>query len=1066
MCKHLVHRLGACVLLFCLGTLDLTAAEHHGQVKFGGLPVPGATITAVQGDKKLVTVTDAQGLYAFPELQDGIWILKVEMLCFSPAVREVEVSAAASGVEWELKLLPLNEINAVTGPPATSVPRPAMPITAAGASARAGEAKKDIAPGKGNSTVKADQAAQAAANSQGRFQRTDLNAVNPGNTAVPANNADSGAFGGQTSDELAQRAADGLLVNGSVNNSATSAFGLFPAFGNVRKGLGSLYNGSLGLILDNSALNARSYSFTGQDTPKPAYNRFTGLAAFGGPLKLPYVKKNGPNIVLNYQWTRNRNATTQPGLMPTLAERGGDFSQVLNAFGQPVRIFDPVTGLQFPDNVIPRDRISRQAKALLELYPQPKFMASGRYNYQIPILSVMHQDSLQLRVSKALNRNNQLSGSFAYQGTRSDNPNLFSFLDKTDTTGLNSSINWRHNFTPRLLLNLGYQYSRSAVQTHPYFENLRNVSGEAGISGNNQEPMNWGPPDLGFSGGITALSDGRAASHRNQTSALSYAMLWSHGRHYLTFGADYRRQQFNDVSQQNPRGTYTFTGAATQAYVNGLPVAGTGSDFANFLLGIPDTLSIAFGNADKYFRASSYDAYLTDDFRISPGLTLNAGLRWEYGSPITELYDRLVNLDIAPGYAAVAPVVANHPIGPLTGETYPDSLLHPDKGAFQPRIGFAWRPFPASSLVIRAGYGIYYNTSVYTTLATQMAQQAPLSKSLSVQNSSQDPLTLANGFNTAPGNTPAAFAVDPHFQVGYAQNWQLSIQRDLPGALVMTAIYLGTKGTRGTQQFLPNTYPMGAANPCPACPTGFAYLTSNGNSTRESGQVQLRRRLQNGITASLQYTYSKALDDAALGGWGPGTSVIAQNWLNPGAEKGLSSFDQRHLVNLQMQYSSGMGVRGGVLMGGWKGRLLKEWTFTGQITAGSGFPLTPIYFAAVKGTGVTGSIRPDATGASPYDAPAGYFLNPAAYTAPAQGNWGNAGRNTIIGPAQFSVNASMGRTFRIKDRVMLDLRIDSANVINHVTFQSWNATVTSSQFGLPTSANPMRNLQITLRARI
>ena len=110
--------------------------------------------------------------------------------------------------------------------------------------------------------------------------------------------------------------------------------------------------------------------------------------------------------------------------------------------------------------------------------------------------------------------------------------------------------------------------------------------------------------------------------------------------------ADFRRQEFNYLAQQNPRGTFTFTGAST------------GSDFADFLLGIPDTSSIAFGNADKYFRQSVYDAYFTDDWRINPAITLNAGVRWEYGAPITEIYGRLVNLDIAPGFSAAAPVLA------------------------------------------------------------------------------------------------------------------------------------------------------------------------------------------------------------------------------------------------------------------------------------------------------------------------------------------------------------------------------------------------------------------------
>src|SRR4051812_10755124 len=210
------------------------------------------------------------------------------------------------------------------------------------------------------------------------------------------------------------------------------------------------------------------------------------------------------------------------------------------------------------------------------------------------------------------------------------------------------------------------------------------------------------------------------------------------------------------------------------------------------------------------------------------------------------------------------------------------------------------------------------------------------------------------------------------------------------------------------------------------CPTGFAYVTSNGNSKREAGQIQVRRRMHNGIAASLQYTYSKAIDDAALGGKGQGTAVIAQDWLNLAGERGLSNFDQRHLLTLQAQYSTGMGVGGGTLLSGWRGALFKEWTFGTQITAGSSLPQNPIFVAAVQGTGVTGSIRPNCTGAAIDAAPSGSFLNPAAVAAPAPGEWGNAGRNSITGPAQFSLDGSLGRTFRLGDRLNADFRIDSS----------------------------------------
>ncbi|HXR79223.1 MAG TPA: carboxypeptidase regulatory-like domain-containing protein, partial [Bryobacteraceae bacterium] len=1009
----------------------LVAAEYHGQVTFGGLPVPGATVTAARDDKKFVTTTNEQGRYSLTDLTDGHWSIEIKMLGFGAIQQDVVIAPGAPAGVWELKMLPLGQI----------------------------KAQMEAAP-----TI-SGAAPIAARESQ------------PQAEAKKASEAES------VQEDLSRRAADGFLINGSVNNAAASPFSQAAAFGNRRTGGRSLYNGGIGITFDNSALNARPFSLTGQDTPKAAYNRMTGLLALGGPLRIPHLLQNGPNVFVGYQWTRNRNATTQSALMPDAAERHGDFSQSLASSGR--QILDPTTGLPFPENRIPANAISPQAQALLRFYPLPNFNSNAGYNYQSPLISSTHEDALQSRFNKNLAMRDQIYGGFAFQSTRTDNPNLFGFLDTTDTLGLNTSVNWYHRFSHRLFLNLGYRFSRFSTHVTPYFENRENVSGLAGISGNNQDPSNWGPPSLVFSSGIAGLSDSQSAFNRNQTGGVSYSMLWNHGAHNFSFGGDFLRQQFNNLSQQDPRGTFTFTGASS------------GVDFADFLIGIPDTSSIAFGNADKYFRESVYDAYFTDDWRISPEFSLNAGIRWEYGAPITELYGRLVNLDIAPGFSAVAPVVANNPVGPLTGQNYPSSLIHPDKNAFEPRIGLAWRPLSGSSLVVRAGYGMYSDMSVYQTIASQMAQQAPLSKSLSVQNSAANPLTLANGFNASPVTTPNTFAIDPNFRVGYAQNWQLAVQRDLPASLQMTATYLGIKGTRGMQEFLPNTFPTGAVNPCQACPAGFAYLSSNGNSTFQAVQFQLRRRLHNGLTGILQYTFSKSIDDdAALGGQaasavpqnnasqstatpvvtggaatpppaatGQQNLMIAQNWLDLSAERSLSTFDQRHLLTVQLQYTTGMGVAGGMLLTGWKGALLKEWTFATEITAGSGLPQTPVYLAPVQGTGVTGTIRPDYTGQPLYASPAGFYLNPAAYSTPVPGQWGNAGRNSITGPAQFTLNASFGRTFRVSDRFNLDFRVDSTNVLNHVTFTTWNTTINSTQFGLPAAANAMRSLQTTLRLR-
>jgi len=733
-----------CCALALLFVKILAAAEHRGQVQFSGLPVPGVTVTATNGDKTLTAITDLQGSYVFPDLSEGIWKFKVEMVGFAAIQQDVAVAPNAPSAQWDLHMLSLNDIQAAPAPaPAAAAAAPSSTPSPSAVPAPAAAPTKTTGKGK---------APPAPTNTQTPFQRAEVNATSSEAAAPPADP-------NQNVSELSQRASDGFLINGTTNNGASSPFALSQAFGNNRRGPPSLYNGNIGVVVDNSSLDARPFSLTGQDTPRPAYNRFTGVASFGGPLKIPHLIRNGPNIFLNYQWTRNRNANTPPGLMPTQAERDGDFSKVLNPLGQPVTVIDPTTGAPFPGNVIPSTRLTpgdHPWLKLLNLYPLPNFDGSTRFNYQIPTVTITHQDSMQSRVNKSLNRKNQIFGTFAFQDTRTGSPSIFNFLDTTDTLGLNANVYWRHQFSPRFFANFGVQYSRQSIRTTPYFANRENISGEAGITGNDQTPVNYGPPTLNFASGISDLTDAQSSFTRNQTAALSYDSLWNHGRHSLSFGADFRRQEFNLLSQQDPRGSFTFTGAATSmggAAGTGATAgtgAATGFDFADFLLGVPDTSSIAFSSKgpDKYFRASNYDAFFTDDWRVSPSFTLNAGVRWEYWTPITELYGRLVNLDIAPYFTAEAPVCATVANGCALASQVglPSSLMRPDRHAFQPRVGFSWRPFPASSMVVRGGYGVYYNTSVYLPIATQMAQQSPLSTSLNVANSPSDPLTLEKGF--------------------------------------------------------------------------------------------------------------------------------------------------------------------------------------------------------------------------------------------------------------------------------------------------------------------------------
>ncbi len=982
-------------------------AVHSGQVTFAGLALPGATVTAVRDNQEAATTSEFDGTYRFEDLPDGAWTIRVEMLGFVTASREL-ILPASNPVTIDLSLLPFDEI-------ARTAVRVATPATAGSAAPVGGDA----------------------------FQRTEVNASGkPAPQAAAAAPPPVDPFG-----DAAMSAADGLLINGSVNNSAASPFAQTAAFGNNRRGPQSLYNWGLGTQLGHSGLDARPYSFAGQQTPRPSYFDVQVMGTFGGPIRIPGVLRNGPVVFLGYQRLNDHNATTESALMPTLAARRGDFSQSASA------VIDPATGLPFAGNQIPEGRISEQALSLLKYYPAPNVDGSGRYNFQAPVVVRTTQDSLQSRATQRLNGANQLSGTLSYQRTTTDTTNLFGFLDSSRVANLDAAVNWSHRFTPLFSLRLRYQHTRLSTDVSPFFAGRVNVSGDAGISGNNQDPENWGPPALVFGNGVAGLGNPQFSAVDDWTHGGGAEAALSKGRHYLTLGGSGRRRHFDVFGQQNARGTFTFTGSVT------------GADFADFLLGIPHSSSIAFGNADKLFRGSAFDAYLNDDWRLSPSLTLNLGVRWEYESPLSEAFGRLVNLEVTPGFTAASPVIAADPIGPITGERYPSSLVQPDWRGLQPRLSLAWRPIAGSSLVIRAGYGIYRNTNVYQSIALALAQQPPLSKTANPENTAETPLTLANGF-VEPADGANTFAVDPTFRVGFAQNWQVSAQRDLPASLTVIATYLGASGNHLMQQFLPNTYPNGAVSPCPACPAGFVYLTSDASSSRHAAQLQLRRRLRNGLTATLQYTLAKATDDAAtLAGTTLNGAVIAQDWLALDDERAPSAFDQRHLVTAQFQYTTGVGVSGGALIDGLKGSLFKGWTLSSQLTLGSGMPLTPVYLNSVSGTGITGTIRADLTGASTDDIADGFYLNPAAYAAPVDGRWGRAGRNSIVGPTQFLLNAGLSRTFLLGDRLNLDWRIDASNVLNYVTYAGVNTIVDSPQFGLPNRANQMRKLQTSLRMR-
>ena len=421
MLRHRAHR-GLIAFLIAILAFSpvLSATEHYGQVGFTGLAVPGATVTATQGDKQIVTTTDQSGLYRFPDLAEGTWTIKIEMRGFAPLSREVNVIAGAQAAVWELSLLSFEEITKGLPPPVSQA------APAAAAAAASGSNAGTIRAQGGRGTVTTAPAGQG-------FQRAGVTGPARPAAAAPASGGTPAAAPAEPPAD-ANAANDGFLVNGSVNNGAASPFAQFAAFGNNRRRPGALYNAQFGVTASSSAWDAKNYSLTGQQTAVPNYNNLHFVGMFQGPLRIPRLLPNrGPNLFLGYQRTTDDKATTASQRMPTLLERNGDFSQTVDGLGRPITVTDPLTGQPFANNTIPRDRISPEAAALLGYYPRPTLSSNDRYNYQAPILSGIRQDSVQSRVTQVVNQRNQIFGTGSYARSTVNSTSLFRFVDQTQT---------------------------------------------------------------------------------------------------------------------------------------------------------------------------------------------------------------------------------------------------------------------------------------------------------------------------------------------------------------------------------------------------------------------------------------------------------------------------------------------------------------------------------------------------------------------------------------------------------------------------------------------------------
>jgi hypothetical protein len=849
----------------------------------------------------------------------------------------------------------------------------------------------------------------------------------------------------------------------SANDRRGPYNGQYASFGNRHRS-GAELTGSLYLSLNNSALNAAPFSLNGQQSAKPSYDQARFGLNIGGPLVIPKLL-NLPrwSFYFTYSGNRTRSPYSAVSSLPSAAERTGDFSSISNT------IYDPLSSAPFNGNIIPASRINSVARGLLSYFPLPTFNASVQ-NYRIVNSIPNNNGNYGARLNAPLSTKDRLTFNVQTQGRDSQSETLFGYHDNSTGNGYSASVGWSHSFAPRFNNSATVSMSRNISKTAPYFAYTQNVAGALGITGTDQEPINYGPPSLSFTN-FGGLSDGTASVGRSQTVSFNDGITYViKRRHNLTFGYMFRRSQQNSLSYPNGRGSFSFSGLLTsQINVNGQPAQGTGFDFADFLLGLPQSSSLRYGSANNYFRNWATSAYAQDDWRITRRLSINVGIRYEYFAPSTELYGHLANLDVNPTFTQAA-VVTPGMKAPFSGEL-PSSLVRPDDNNFSPRFGFAYRVSRKRSTVVRGGYSMFYSGSSYGQIASQMASQPPFARTVSLSTSTADPLTLQNGFALIPAQTITnTFAIDPNYKLAYAQTWVAAVQDTIHRDLLVELEYIGTKGTHLGVVEQPNRASPGASllnaqNLLPiSYASSFNYQTSDADSNFNAGQVRVTRRFNRGLSWVTLYTYSKSIDDASSFSGPGGTTVqfISDRHL----ERGLSTFDQRHKLSTTFLLSSPVGVHGMMRNGGWKTTALTGWTLAGTVGVTSGTPFTARVagnLSNMGGTAAFGTGRAQATGES-IDAGDYPYFNLLAFTTPLPGTYGNAGRDTIPGPLVPTVSGSLNRMFRLgESRRQIQLRLSAGNALNHVVITGYGTTINASTYGLPTSASGTRTVNLFLR---
>jgi hypothetical protein len=1083
-------------LLASLGTVDAVFGQEVSAGVTGivsdpsGASIVGAEVTARDLGRGVTwpTSTNESGLYALPRVPPGryevrvqapgfrSWVLPEIVLEVNQRARidvQMEIGAVAETVEVSaagpLLQTEKTELGAViTGEQTVNLPLPTRNFIA----------MTLLVPG----VTTPNPASFNSARRSGGGGRPYVN----GNREQANNFLLDGIDNNQVSDNLTayQPNIDAIAEFKMITNNASAEFGNFQG-GIVNVTLKSGSNelhGSLFHFLRNDKLNANEWSrnWRGLDRVPVRQNIF-GFA-LGGP-----VMRDKLFFFIDYQGTQRAEpgAAGNVNVIPT-AFRQGDFSRLMAE--ENIQLFDHLSigpngrRMPFANNQIPMSRIDPVAQNLFsrpELYPQPlnQGLRFNQLNTTNRKLSTNQGDvKLDWKPSISDDVSMRYSKSVQDDPTTTTFPVIFgSFANSPFQAGV---VNWTRAFSPTIVNEVRVGVNNVMIHNGGTDNGLGNVAEQLGIqNGNDRSPglMNLRFAGSFFASGIGSANIGTQTMFANTTYHYLDNLTVIRGRHQMKMGGQVLRQHMNTFYAGNTgrTGFLQFDGNFTRDQAS---TASRGFAEADFFLGAP--VRIGRGTAGSVWGHRKYilGFYFQDDWRASNELTLNLGLRWEWHQPLYEVNDRQSNFEPYSGRLLMAGQDGNS-----------RALYNSFNRDFQPRVGFAWTPKALGrNTVFRGAYTI---SSFMEGSGTNL--RLPLNPPFNVEfeaiydNFAQPVSRTGDGFSTVQLTDPFRNANirlwDENVRPSHVQQWNFTVEQILPGGSVLSAGYVGQKGThlivpmpyfqRVDVNGLPTVRsPYLSGNPDLAVISQISGTEANGDQEYNALQASLRKRWSNGFLYQAAYTYSKGMSDS-LGFYGSGgltgpQSAYWQNLRDKRAEWGPTFFDQAHMFVTNYIYELPFG-RGRAFGGAWNpvvNAILGGWQTSGILTFKSGFPWT-INGPDRSGT-VSRGFRADRVGdgKGPKETgPGVYWLDRSAFRDPATGTFGNSGVGVVRGPGYGTFDVGLEKSFPVREGHRLQFRAEAFNLTNTPIFNGGNRNVTSPAFGEITTSQGERSIQFGLR---